>query len=109
MLILSLSDTQYDIHRAYARLWSTIPFYQIRVKTVCEETPIARSTFYSYYDNIDNLRREVEDYLITQLIQLNQNHFEKPIHTPSDLTFIATTLDFITQDAFFFKFCSPVS
>ena len=98
-----LSDTQYHVHLAYARLWSKLPFYQIRVKSICEETPIARSTFYNYYDDIDMLRQEVEERLLTALIQLNQIHFEKMIQAPSDLTFIASTLGFIKQEESFFR------
>lgn len=103
MTLDQLSDLKLDIHRAYARLWSKVPFYQIRVKGICQETPIARSTFYSHYDNIEDLRQEVENRLLTALIDLNQSHFEKPIHQPQDLTFVAVTLDLIKQEEPFFR------
>lgn len=98
-----LSDTKLDIHKAYARVWTQVPFYKIKVKMICEETPIGRSTFYSYYDNIEDLRNEVEDRLLYFLVTLNQKHFEKEITSPESLTFVSTTLEFVKQEEVFFR------
>jgi len=37
------------------------------VKSLCQDVPIARTTFYTYYDNIDDVLAEIEDEFVNQI------------------------------------------
>ena len=39
-------------------------FTTITVKGLCAATPVARSTFYSYFNNTDDVKEEIENELI---------------------------------------------
>lgn len=61
------NSSQIAIHRAFIAAWKEREYSKISVRRICELTPIARTTFYTYYHNIDELREEVEDALISGL------------------------------------------
>ena len=44
----------------------------VSVKTLCEKASVARSTFYAYYDVVDDCLRTAEDRLIERLISMNE-------------------------------------
>ncbi|MCI1655124.1 MAG: TetR/AcrR family transcriptional regulator [Lachnospiraceae bacterium] len=45
----------------------------ITVKALCAATPVARTTFYTYFDNTDDVRCEVENDLIKGLLKVSQD------------------------------------
>ena len=45
-------DTKESIKRQFMKEYSNKVFSLITVKGLCAATPVARTTFYSYYDNI---------------------------------------------------------
>lgn len=90
-----ITATQLEIHQAFLRLWSQLPAEKIRVKSVCDETPIARSTFYTYYDSIDDLRREIELVAVEGLLDINRKPVRQLLDGVDDLAFVASTFDYI--------------
>lgn len=62
-----INSSQLAMHRAFIKEWKEYEYEKFSVKRICEVTPIARTTFYSYYPNLDVLKEEVEDYLIDGL------------------------------------------
>ncbi len=59
-----MNDTKQAIHTAFISLYRKHSFNQISVKELCIQTPVARTTFYSYYNNLAELKDEIEDELI---------------------------------------------
>lgn len=47
-------------------------FAAITVKGLCAGAPVARTTFYSYYRNTDEVRQEIEDDLIRGLLDISE-------------------------------------
>ncbi len=47
-------------------------FSDITVKALCAATPVARTTFYSYYDNMDDVLCEIEDEILKGLEDLTE-------------------------------------
>ncbi|MDY4762083.1 TetR/AcrR family transcriptional regulator [Streptococcus thoraltensis] len=90
-----LTETQKDIQQAFITLWETIPADKIRVKGVCEATPIARSTFYTYYDSIEELKADIEERTIQDLVAINRKLFRRPIQQVTDILFVETTLAYV--------------
>ena len=42
----------------------------MNVKELCVQTPVARTTFYEYYDNLGTLKAEIEDELIGGILKI---------------------------------------
>lgn len=95
---IELPPTQLDMHRAFIELWKELPYSQIRVNKVCQQTPIARSTFYTYYDDLEQLKDDVEKRLIQGLAEKNQPLFTKEIKQVNDIAFVQSTLDYVESE-----------
>jgi len=63
-------DTKDNIKKEFMREYATTKFENITVKNICINTPVARTTFYSYYQNTDELKNEIEDDLIEGLVNV---------------------------------------
>lgn len=59
-----------QIHDAFFSLCDTLPVEQITIQKICETAGIARNTFYSYYDNMDDLRCDLENAVTAPLLEL---------------------------------------
>lgn len=55
------------IREEFLREYASKGIFQISVKELCANTPAARTTFYSYYENVDDLLAEIEDDIIKGL------------------------------------------
>ncbi|AXQ78796.1 TetR/AcrR family transcriptional regulator [Streptococcus chenjunshii] len=91
------SDTQMSLYRAYLDLWIKVGPNKIRVSHLCHKAPAARSTFYIYYETIDDLKDELENYILALLVDKNQKAFEKEITSSKDIVFVASTLAFVKE------------
>ena len=61
-------DTKDAIKQQFMKEYGQKDFAAITVKELCARTPVARTTFYSYYNNTDEVRCEIEDSLISGLL-----------------------------------------
>ncbi|MER0123910.1 TetR/AcrR family transcriptional regulator [Streptococcus sp. ZJ93] len=91
------TETRKDIQQAFIRLWSTTPANKIRVKSICEATPIARSTFYTYYDSVEELKADIEERTIQDLAETNHKLFNRQIQQVSDIAFVESTLNYVAE------------
>ena len=60
-------DVRKAIKTQFMREYNKKDFMLIHVKSLCAATPVARTTFYSYFDNTDDLLREIEDDIMADL------------------------------------------
>lgn len=60
-------NTKEAIKAEFLKEYSRKDFSRITVKELCAMTPAARTTFYSYYQNTDEVLDEIEDDLISGL------------------------------------------
>ncbi len=65
-----MNDIKQAIHAAFFTLYGKRSFTQMTVKELCIQTPVARTTFYSYYNNLTELKAELEDELIGVFLKL---------------------------------------
>lgn len=49
-------STKESIQKTFIKLYSKMDYDRITIKELCIQTPVARTTFYSYYSNIDELK-----------------------------------------------------
>ena len=61
-------DTKDAIKDGFLKIYMKKEFSRITVKELCSAVPVARTTFYSYYDNTDSVIAEIEDELIQGLM-----------------------------------------
>ncbi len=66
-----ITDAQQSLWDALALLWNQKSIYQIGIKELCQTAHVARSTFYVYYQNIDDLAAEMEKYHLDRINELN--------------------------------------
>ena len=65
-----MNNTKQAIHAAFISLYHKHYFNQISVKELCVQTPVVRTTFYSYYNNLVELKDEIEDELIGGILEI---------------------------------------
>lgn len=75
-------NTKESIQKTFIKLYSKMDYNSITIKELCIQTPVARTTFYSYYTNIDELKSDIEMSFLNGLRDL-VFHFQK-----QDLEFI---------------------
>lgn len=63
-------DTKRAIKEAFLRVYLKKDFHRITVKELCACTPVARTTFYAYYQNTDELLAEIEDEISQGLLHV---------------------------------------
>ncbi len=57
--------TKESIKRGFIALYLKKDYSQIAIKSLCAEIPIARTTFYSYYNNLGEVKSEIEDETVS--------------------------------------------
>lgn len=65
-------DSRSAIKIQFMKEYSRKDFPAITVKALCASTPVARTTFYSYFNNTDEVRCEIEDELIRGLLAVSE-------------------------------------
>lgn len=56
-----MNSTKRAIQTTFIDLYRKKSYDQMNVKELCVQTPVARTTFYEYYDNLGTLKAEIED------------------------------------------------
>ncbi len=64
-------DAKEAIRLQFMTQYAQKDFTDITVKGLCAAAPVARTTFYSYYNNTDDVRQEIEDDLIRGLLEIS--------------------------------------
>jgi AcrR family transcriptional regulator len=59
------TDTESAIKAEFMREYAKKDFDRINVKELCANVPVARTTFYYHYGNIDDVRAQIEDDLVS--------------------------------------------
>ncbi|MDE7284966.1 MAG: hypothetical protein K2N85_15495 [Lachnospiraceae bacterium] len=75
-------NTKQAIQEEFIKIYSQKEYNNITIKELCNRTPVARTTFYSYYQNIDDLKTDIETDLLNKIHDITLR-FEI-----SDLSFI---------------------
>lgn len=69
---MKTSTTREAICAAFMRLYSAQSYDSITVKALCAAAPVARTTFYAHYGNLDEVKAEVEDGIIAGLMAVTE-------------------------------------
>ncbi len=66
-------DTRELIRKVFAQSYLKGGLRGITVKQICMQTPIARTTFYFYYDDLYAVLDEIIEYMIDGIYQINES------------------------------------
>ena len=58
------------IQKQFIEEYEKKEYTRITVKELCANTPVARTTFYSYYQNINDVKEDTENNLITGIMEI---------------------------------------
>ena len=78
--------TEDAIKKQFLELYQKEEYAKISVKELCASTPVARTTFYAYYNNIDDVMREIENELINVIMQITDNSKSSSRIAPRSIT-----------------------
>lgn len=81
-----MNNTKKSIQKSFMNLYTTKSYEKITVRELCVQTPIARTTFYSYYNNINDVKIEIENELIDGLLSVTERISQGDL---SNMEFIA--------------------
>ncbi len=90
-----MNNTKQAIHKAFILLYRKHSFNQISVKELCVQTPIARTTFYSYYNNLVELKDEIEDELIGGILEIAKHSINDSPDKADMTSFFSKTLNYV--------------
>ena len=92
------TTAQCTLQKALVELNRNKEICRISVKELCNQAHVARSTFYSYYDNVLQLKEQIEDNLICRLVRLNDDLNDADIDLETGFPFFQNTCDFIEKN-----------
>lgn len=90
-----MNTTKQAIHAAFIAIYRRKSFDKMSVKELCIQTPVARTTFYEYYDNLGTLKAEIEDELISGILKIAKETAEGNFAEMNLKVFFSRTLDYI--------------
>ncbi|MDE6750154.1 MAG: hypothetical protein K2K21_13980 [Lachnospiraceae bacterium] len=94
----SCTAAQCELQKTLIELNRHKEICHISVKELCNQAHVARSTFYSYYDNVIQLKEQIEDNLIYQLLRLNDDLNDVAIDLETGFPFFQNTCHFIEEN-----------
>ena len=89
------TPAQVQIRNSLLKLLEEKPLEKVSVKELCERSYVARSTFYAYYENLDEVLKEMEDCLIYDLARQNDEIMDPSYKEPEETSFYRKTLDYV--------------
>ncbi|TSO26612.1 hypothetical protein [Lactobacillus sp. LL6] len=85
------------LKRALIKLLTRQSLMQISVKKLCQEAEVGRSTFYSHYNNLDELLEELENDLVKELSVRDSELADRKKTKPSDFSYFLDVVDYIKE------------
>ena len=87
-----LTASQMSMQNALLNLSKSKKIYEVSVKELCKKASVARSTFYAYYQNIDDLLVDIENQILYILIQNNEKIMKREYQSKEDFLFYKETV-----------------
>lgn len=92
-------DTKDLLKDSFLSLYDKYGYDKITVKNVCEKAHVARSTFYFYYQNINEVKEEIENDTIKNVRLYCENIYSDDFESQ-----FFRTMDYIKESKVFYVF-----
>jgi len=89
---------QESLKTTLVRLLEGTRLKNISVKELCKCAFIARSTFYAYYNSVDEILEDVENDIIYKLVRMNGELMDRTIKETEEMLFYSETLSLIEEN-----------
>lgn len=89
-----MSGAKTAIQNTFLRLYKSKPYAEISVSELCSLTPVARTTFYYYYDNIGNVKEDIENRFFDGLLK-QAAFWDKTSYSKDLKSYISIILDYV--------------
>lgn len=103
-----VTDAQIALWESLITLLRERPIYQISIKQLCQVAHVARSTYYVYYENVDELLEEIENYHIINLLKLNNDIMINNGYDEGNVAFYQETISYVEENKKIF-YCFLIS
>ena len=95
-------DIRDKIHLTYLSLVTSQDASTINVRKLAEAAGIARSTFYIYFDNIEQLVIDIENEFLYQFEKIYKQHIRCPLTAPEHFEVIQKMICFLKRKLSYF-------
>lgn len=96
--VKNITSAQEAIENTLISLYEEKEVYQISVKELCARANVARSTFYTYYDVIDDCLLEIENRMIREIEALNDTLIGPDSIQELDMSFYDKTILYVQEN-----------
>lgn len=93
-----MNETKVAMYEAFLKLYKRKPYGEMSVKELCAAAPVARTTFYSYYNNLGDLKAEIEDELVDGICKIARDMANSDVKNIDFTAFVQQTLDYISNN-----------
>lgn len=98
-----LPDAKRALQEMFVTLYSKKPYESISIKELCAGAHVARTTFYFHYQNLSELKQDIEDGLIDGLLHIADDVAGGDYTSMDFHEFVARTLEYIDAHRAFIK------
>lgn len=91
--IICTMKSKEKIRYQFTKLYSKKDYNSITVKELCKDAGVARTTFYSNYQNIDEVKSDIEDSIIDGICNASKN-----IYTEDSEKYFVQTMEYIKEN-----------
>lgn len=92
------TTAQDSLKRTLVWLLGETKLIDITVKELCKCAFIARSTFYTYYNNVDSVLEDIENDMLYKLAHLNKELMNRNIKEKDETEFYQETLELLNNN-----------
>lgn len=89
--------TKEIIQKEFISEYAQKDYNRITVKEICANVPVARTTFYSYYENIDDVKEDIESNLIMGITDIAARLAKGNMPEMDFSLFFSITMDYIKE------------
>ena len=93
-----LPDAKLAIMKGFVELYSKKPYESISVKELCAVSHVARTTFYFHYQNIGELKQDIENLLIDGLLTMSDEAAKGDYTTIDFLQWTLNTIAYLEDN-----------
>lgn len=98
-----LSKTEKKICNTFIKIYEHKDFDKITIKEICDGVPVARSTFYQYFNNTREVKDMIEDNFIYGLLKSSYDLKYFNYDSKTYEQYIYSTLAYFKENRYLFK------
>lgn len=99
----TMPDAKRALQEVFVDLYRKKPYEEISIKELCGAAHVARTTFYFHYQNLAELKEDIEDGLIDGLLHIADDVSKGDFAAMDFHEFVGKTLQYVDENRTFIK------